>query len=62
MVLLRSEEPGRGEPVPAPRLLALARLWYGGRLDPAWRPRRREESQRLLSASGLRGEFWNLPA
>jgi hypothetical protein len=62
MSLLRSEEPARGEPVPAPRLLALARPWYGGRLDPGWRPRSRAESQRLLSAAGLQGEFWNLPA
>ena len=41
-------------------LQRLAELWYGDRLDPGWRPRDREESQRILDAVGLRGEFWRL--
>ena len=62
MVLLRSGEAGRGEQVSAPRLLELARRWYGDRLDPDWRPRPVGDSQRILDAVGLRGEFWRLPA
>jgi hypothetical protein len=41
-------------------LSALARDWYGDRLDPQWRPRSAEESQRILGAHGLTGEFWRL--
>ena len=41
-------------------LAALARDWYGDRLDPAWRPRSAEESQRILGAHGLTGAFWRL--
>ena len=33
----------------------LRRDWYGDRLDPAWRPRGAEESQRILGAHGLEG-------
>ena len=41
--------------------LELAPRWYGDRLDPCWRPRSREESQRILGGVGLRGDFWRLP-
>jgi hypothetical protein len=60
MRLLRSEEAVQGERVDLPTLSALARDWYGDRLDPAWRPRSAEESQRILGAHGLTGEFWRL--
>jgi hypothetical protein len=43
------------------QLWALASVWYGDRLDPAWRPRTRDESQRLLADIGLDGKFWELP-
>jgi hypothetical protein len=43
------------------QLAELARRWYGDRLDPAWRPRSRDESQAILDAVGLTGEFWRLP-
>jgi hypothetical protein len=62
MRLLRSEEapdPERGS-VDLGTLSALARDWYGDRLDPAWRPRSAEESQRILGAHGLTGDFWRL--
>jgi hypothetical protein len=62
MLLLRSEEPDRGEHVSAPTLLALARAWYGDRLNADWRPRTAAESQRILDDLGLQGEFWKLPA
>jgi hypothetical protein len=61
MRLLRSEEDVRGGAVVAIATLnALARDWYGDRLDPAWRPRTLEESQAILAAHGLSGPFWSL--
>ena len=38
----------------------LARAWYGGRLDPDWRPRTRDEAQAILDGAGLSGPFWSL--
>jgi hypothetical protein len=63
MVLLRSEGEllETGETVGAARLWDLAQVWYGDRLDPDWRPRSRDESQRLLAGVGLDGPFWELP-
>ena len=71
MRLFRSEEevhawrPERGlahgETLPLDRLQGLARDWYGDRLDPDWRPRSREDSQRVLAAHGLTAAFWALP-
>ena len=63
MRLLRPEEevPEGGAAVPLDVLRDLARRWYGDRLDPGWRPRTREASQRILDAVGLRGPFWRLP-
>jgi hypothetical protein len=70
MVFLRSEEhlerwltakgwtPGAS--LSAPKLNELARLWWWTRLDPGWRPRTVDESQALLDACGLTGEFWRL--
>jgi hypothetical protein len=43
------------------RLHRLAMAWYGGRLDPGWRPRSRGQSQAIFDAVGLSGEFWQLP-
>jgi hypothetical protein len=60
MRLLRSEEEVQGARMPLATLAAVARDWYGDRLDPAWRPRSAEESQRILGAHGLTGEFWRL--
>ncbi len=63
MRLLRSEEeaPAQGATVPIPVLAEVARRWYGDRLDPDWRPRSVERSQRILDEAGLTGEFWRLP-
>jgi hypothetical protein len=44
----------------AAKLNELARTWWWTRLDPGWRPRTVEESQALLDAVGLTGEFWAL--
>ena len=60
MRLVRSDEEPRGERVDLRTLSALARDWYGDRLDPAWRPRSIEASQRILEAHGLTGGFWSL--
>ena len=62
MRLLRSgEEPEGGAVVSLNQLMRLAREWYGDRLDPEWRPRSREDSQRILGDVGLTGDFWRLP-
>jgi hypothetical protein len=61
MRLLRSEEAvTAGELVPLHTLADLADRWYGNRLDPDWRPRTLAESQAILDAVGLTGEFWRL--
>jgi hypothetical protein len=61
MRLLRSgSEVSTGEVVDLPTLRALARRWYGNRLAPDWRPRTLAESQAILDAVGLTGEFWRL--
>ena len=62
MRLLRSEEevPEGGAAIPVDTLAALAREWYGDRLDPDWRPRSLDDSQRILERHGLTGAFWRL--
>jgi hypothetical protein len=61
MRLLRSAEGvTTGALVPVDVLGELARRWYGDRMSPDWRPRSREESQRILSDVGLAGDFWQL--
>ena len=60
MRLVRADEEPHGERVDLATLSALASDWYGDRLDPAWRPRSAEESQRILGAHGLTGQFWRL--
>jgi hypothetical protein len=60
MRLVRSDEEPRGMRVGLATLNALARDWYGDRLDPGWRPRSAGESQRILAAHGLTGDFWRL--
>jgi hypothetical protein len=62
MRLVRSDEVGaEGATVELRQLAALARRWYGDRLDPDWAPRTRDESQAILHAVGLTGPFWELP-
>ena len=50
----------RGAAFPLATCHALARAWYGGRLDPGWRPRTPEQAQAVLRAAGLDGPFWQL--
>ena len=70
MVYLRSEEHLRrwldangweaGASMPATAMHELAQRWWRDRLDPGWRPRPVDESQAILDAVGLTGEFWRL--
>ena len=61
MRLVRSDEvPEGGAAIEIDVLRALAERWYGDRLDPAWRPRTREQSQAILDGAGLSGPFWAL--
>ena len=61
MRLFRSgEEPGTGATVDLDTLNRLAQRWYGDRLDPAWRPRTKQQSQAILTEIGLVGDFWQL--
>ena len=70
MVFLRSEDHVRrwlttngwepGATLAAPIANELAVSWWRTRLDVGWRPRTTEESQALLEAAGLVGEFWAL--
>jgi hypothetical protein len=70
MVFLRSEEHlarwlgangwEAGASMSAETLNELARIWWWSRLDPGWRPRTAAESQALLDAVGLTGDFWRL--
>ena len=61
MRLVRSDEvPEHGAAVEIDVLRALAARWYGDRLDPAWRPRTRAQSQAILDEVGLAGPFWAL--
>jgi hypothetical protein len=56
-----SEGAERGGVIGVRALMALAREWYGGRLEGDWRPRSRDGSQAVLAAHGLIGPFWELP-
>ena len=56
---LGGREPGAT--IGAVKTCELAFAWWSDRLDPDWRPRPRDESQAILDALGLVGEFWRLP-
>ncbi len=46
--------------ISAVKMNELARTWWWSRLDPGWRPRTPAESQAILDALELVGEFWSL--
>jgi hypothetical protein len=50
----------RGALVSLDRLWALARPWYGDRLDYGWQPRTAETMERLFAEAGLTGDFWRI--
>ena len=37
----------------------LARRWYTGRAEATWRPRTREQAERVFASVGLEGSFWS---
>ncbi|MEJ7597966.1 MAG: organomercurial lyase [Kofleriaceae bacterium] len=51
-----------GDVVPIDRVMALARVWYGGHLDPAWRKWTGEEAKQIFAGVGLTGAHWALPS
>jgi hypothetical protein len=46
--------------IPLEAMWPLTRAWYGGRLDPDYRPASIEHLQGLLRAAGASGPFWSL--
>ena len=38
----------------------LAKLWYGDRLDPHWRPMTASQAQSVFAQVELVGDFWKL--
>lgn len=51
---------GSGVTITAAKLSELAHAWWSDRLAPDWRPRIREDNQRILDDLGLTGDFWRL--
>jgi len=51
-----------GDAVPIDRVLALARVWYGRHLDPAWRKWTIEEARAMFAGAGLTSPIWDLPS
>ncbi len=39
---------------------ALAKAWYGDRMEPEWRRKTPEEVRALFAELGLTSEFWDL--
>lgn len=68
MNLFRSEEHitkwlgtrSPGATIGVSKLSELAHDWWGNRVDPAWKPRAREQNQTILDNLGLTDPFWNL--
>ena len=50
-----------GATIPAQKLCDLAHAWWDTRLHADWRPRTRDENQRILDSLGLDDSFWQLP-
>jgi len=45
---------------PVEQVWALARAWFAGWLDPAWRRRTLEETERVFVSVGFTSPFWSL--
>jgi hypothetical protein len=70
MLLFRSEDHvdrwcetrnlSRGATLTPEQGWALARGWFGKKLEVDWRRHTLEEAEALLSSIGLTGPFWNL--
>jgi hypothetical protein len=53
----RTGEP-RGETLTLPQVWELAQLWYGDRMDPAFRGRTPAQVHAIFSRLGLSSDFW----
>ena len=51
----------RGEVIGMEAMWRLAAGWYTDPRAADWRHRSRDESQAVIAAAGLTGEFWELP-
>ena len=58
---LRKTRQYRGEVIGMDALWKLSVGWYPDPRAPSWRHRSRDESQAVINAAGLTGEFWELP-
>jgi hypothetical protein len=58
---LRQTSRARGEVISLAQVWQLSRAFYKDPRDPAWRPRTMPQTQAVLDAVGLTGEFWQLP-
>jgi len=68
MLLFRSEEDvdvwsartgePRGETLTLQQVWALSQLWYGDRMDPAFRGRSAEQVGAIFERVGMTSEFW----
>jgi hypothetical protein len=50
----------RGAVIPVAQCWTLAQLWYEGRLDPTWRPKKPAEIEKIFRAVGLTNDFWRV--
>ena len=48
----------RGEALPLRQVWELAKVWYGNRMDPAYRGRTIEQAVEAFSNIGLTSNFW----
>ena len=70
MLLFRSEEDvdvwcartgePRGETLTLQQVWELSQLWYGDRMDPAFRGRTAEQVRAIFERMGMASEFWRL--
>ena len=52
----------RGETLTLTQTWALAKLWYGDRMEPAFRGRTAAEARDIFRRLGLTSSFWYLAA
>ncbi len=50
----------RGEALSLQRVWELSQLWYGNRMDPAFRGRTAEQVAAIFSQVGLTSDFWRV--
>jgi hypothetical protein len=58
---LRKTGQAGGQTIGMDAMWRLAAGWYSDPRDANWHHRSRDESQAVIAAAGLVGEFWELP-